>query len=379
MSRKDKVLIVASHFTPNVGGVETHLSGLVEALIRRKWEVIVSTYVPLARSVRVSLFEKRRNLRIYRMPWIGFNIVHKLTPYPFLEFLYLSPGLFLITSLALLLNPDITVLHAQGLVPAVVALILARLTGKKIIMSTHNLYFFPKSGLYTSFTRLVLSSVDKVLCLSDQSLEEIAEIGVPREKLKPFRYWLNLHLFKPLNKKSAKDKTGLSGKFVAFFLGRLIETKGAKVILNASKITSGITYVFAGLGPLAREVEKMQKRNKNIIFLGPVSPEKVRLYMNATDVVVVPSLVDEGYGRVAMEAIACGTPVLSAKRGGLSEVVNPKVGVLIEPTAEQYGKWLMYFKRNQKKLVYLGRNTRGYALVNFSEKNVEKIIESYKE
>ncbi len=376
---KNEVLIVASHFAPNFGGVETHLNDLVSALVKRDWNVYVVTYKPLARNIKVPFVERKRKLSIYRMPWLGFNIVHRLTPYPILEFLYLFPGLFLLTGYVLLSKRSIKVLHAQGLVPAVVSILWGKILRKRIIVSTHNLYFFPKTGMYKDFSRIVFANADEVLGLSQQSQEEMLRIGVPSEKIKPFRYWLNLELFKKVNKNIAKRRLGLSGKFIVFFVGRLIETKGVLVLLEASKKKncSDITFVIGGEGPLTEKVENFSKKNRNVKYVGYLSQDKVMNYMNASDIVAVPSLVDEGYGRVAMEAIACGTPVLAAKRGGLSEVVVSEIGRLIEPTANEYAKHLAYFKKNRKALVSLSRNTRKYALDKFGEKNVESIIFAY--
>lgn len=374
-----KVLIVASHFAPNVGGVETHLDDLTKALIKRDWSVVVSTYTPLARNVKVPLFEKMKNLKIYRMPWIGFNIVHKLTPYPPLEFLYLFPGLFLVTLTALLANPKISVLHAQGLVPSVVALILGRLSGKRVVMSTHNLYFFPRTGPYRGFSERILSSVDKILCLSKQSQEEILNIGVPKNKVGVFRYWLDLKLFVPMDKKKARRELGLPDGFITFFVGRLIETKGVDVLLKtaAEKSARNMFFVFAGLGPLAERIQRYARIYRNVLYVGPLTSDKVRLYMAASDIVSVPSLVDEGYGRVAMEALACGRPVLAAKRGGLSEVVNPKVGVLVKPTFREYLRYLQFYSKHKPSLTKLARNTRAYAKKMFDERNVDVIISAY--
>jgi len=372
-----EVLIVASHFYPNFGGVETHLDDLVRVLAKRGWKVVVATYKPLARNIKAPFFEMSKNLKIYRMPWIGFNIVHRLTPYPVLEFLYLFPGLFIITAISLFLNLNIKVIHAQGLVPTVVSLIWGRILSKKVISSTHNLYFFPKYGLYTMFSKFIFSKVDVTLCLSKGSQLELQKIGVSKKKLAPFRYWLNLGLFRIESKEVLKKELNLTNKFVAFFVGRIIETKGVKVILEVAKKLPRVTFLFGGEGPLSESVKKAASKNKNIIYLGYISQGQVKKYMNTSDIVLVPSLVDEGYGRVAMEAIACGTPVLAARRGGLSEVVDSSVGILIEPTAKEYSKWLTYFSKSPSKLQDLAKNTRTYALKNFSEKNVKKIIDAY--
>lgn len=379
MGKKKTVLIVASHFAPNVGGVETHLDDLSKALTKRGWKVVVSTYVPLAREVKVPYYEEKKNLKIYRMPWVGFNIVHKLTPYPALEFLYLFPGLFLITLIALLANPKISVLHAQGLVPSVVALILGRLSGRRVVMSTHNLYFFPRSGFYRSFSRIVLSWMDKILCLSKQSQGEILNIGVPKDKVGIFRYWLDLKLFAPVDKKKAREELGLPDGFITFFVGRLIETKGVNVLLKtaAEKSARNIFFVFAGLGPLAERIQKYARIYRNVLYVGPLTSDKVKLYMAASDIVSVPSLVDEGYGRVAMEALACGRPVLAAKKGGLSEVVSPKVGVLVKPMFKEYLRYLQYHSKHEPSLGKLAKNTRVYAKKMFNERNVDVIISAY--
>lgn len=379
MSRRRTVLIVASHFTPNVGGVETHLNDLLVALQKRGWNVVVSTYKPLAAHIPVSFIQKDKYLTVYRMPWVGFNLVHKLTPYPILEFLYLFPGLFFLTTLVLLRHPEIKAVHAQGLVPGVVGFVLGRIFKKRAVMGTHNLYFFPRQGLYRSFSRILLSQLDQILCLSEQSEEEIKSIGVPADKVRPFRYWLNLRLFRRENKVKAKRQIGQAGKFLVFFVGRLIETKGVRLLEEVAKEKElrGVTFIFAGVGPLSAEVESLSQRFTNILYVGSLRPEQVKLYMNAADVVTVPSLVDEGYGRVAMEAIACGTPVLASQKGGLMEVVTKDVGILADPTPKAFYRSLLMLKRNPDVLRRLAMNTPKYAQDQFSEDNVSSIISSY--
>ena len=375
------VLIITSHFQPNIGGVETHLNDLALALTERDWNVIIATYNPLAANVKVKFFEKEGNLKIFRLPWPGFNIVHRITPYPILEFFYLFPGLFLVSFYALIKNPKVSILHAQGLVPAVVALILAKVFAKREIVGTHNLYFFPKKGLYRRVARFILSGVDCILCLSEASLSEVLLVGVPKNKVRRFHYWLDLNVFKPLDKRTAKQKTKLVGKFVTLFVGRLIETKGVKLILEASRKTDGITYLFAGPGPLEADIKNEVAKNRNVLYLGSLPPasKELRQYLSAADVVLAPSLVDEGYGRVAMEAIACGTPVLATRVGGLNEVVTPEVGWLIKPLAKEYLKRVMSIKKNSHLLKEKSKNTRTYALKYFSEKNVGEIIDAYQE
>ncbi len=380
MSKQKTILILASHYSPNIGGVETHLNDLVKALVKRGWKTVVGTYKPLAVNKKVPFYQHEKGLYVYRLPWIGFNIVHKLTPYPLFEFLYLFPGLFFLTPFILLRHQQIKTIHAQGLVPAAVAVIWGKILNKKTIMSTHNLYFFPKEGAYKYFSKLIISLLDLTLGLSVQSENEIKSIGVAASKVNSFRYWLDLSLFKPTNKSLAKKRLKIANKFTVFFVGRLIETKGVKVLLDSAKDKrlKDINFIFAGIGPLAQELEQTSKKYSNIKYIGQLSPREVKYYMNAANLVAMPSLVDEGYGRVAMEAIACGTPVLAAKKGGLSEVVSAEVGKLIEPTVSEYTKNIIYFLKNHGELMRLSKNTQKYAKKTFSEKNVDQIINYYK-
>jgi hypothetical protein len=87
------VLQLSAHFSPNVGGVETHLDDLVAGLVKRKYQISVLTYQPLSIDVSAPFYEKNSRLEIIRVPWIK-GLFYKLVNQPALEFIYLFPGLF---------------------------------------------------------------------------------------------------------------------------------------------------------------------------------------------------------------------------------------------------------------------------------------------
>ncbi len=377
-SRKT-VLVLTTHYPPNVGGVESHLQALIASLIKRNWNVVVSTYQPLASGKRAPFTEKRTHLTIYRFPWLGFNIFHRLTPYPALEFLFLFPGLFMMTCITLLKHKEIAVVHCQGLVPTAVGICLKPFFRKRVIASTHNLYFFPKEGLYPSFARLFFSLTDKVLAPTKFAREELLRIGVPGEKVGVFHYWIDLKLFTPENKKTVKRKLKWD-KFTVFFVGRLIETKGVGILLKvAVRLNRKIQMVIVGGGPMTEEVAAEAKKIPNLIFLGRAPNEQLLLCYRGADLTLVPSIVDEGFGFVVMESAACGTPILASKKGGLSEAVADSIGRLVAPTASDFKRQIEYYYSNKKELNNLTRATRAYALKNFGEKNVDDIIRAYRE
>ena len=86
----------------------------------------------------------------------------------------------------------------------------------------------------------------------------------------------------------------------------------------------------------------------------------------------MPSLYEEGYGRVILEALSCGVPVIASNRGGMKEILNDSIGVLVEPTEEEIIKAL-----RETDFEKLAKNCRPYAEKMFSSNNAKVIEEAY--
>ena len=369
-----KVFQLTTHFSPNIGGVETHLDDLVSALNKRKHKVFVLTYRPLVTKTSWKSYEKKRNFEIVRLPWLpGF--FYKFVSNPIAEFLYLVPGLFLTTPLILFIfRPDI--IHSHGLLAGFVAVFWGKLFGKRVITTTHSIYHFPKEGFYKQFAKFIFEKSDVALTLSRQSKKEILTLGVNRNKVKVFTYWVDLKKFKPI--KNTKVKLGWKDKFVVLFVGRLVEEKGILVLLEAAKTwNKNIEFAIIGSGPLESVISKQKTIIKNIKFLGKVDNKKLPAYYSAADLVIVPSIHEEGFGRVILESLACGTPVVAANRGAIPEAMDESVGRLIRITPQNIKKQVEYFYKNPDKLQKLSRSSREFAENRYSEKNVDTIVGAY--
>lgn len=369
-----KVLQLTAHFRPNVGGVETHLDDLVKALMSRDFSVAVLTYRPLQTNAQWKVYEKGKNLEIIRIPWIS-NLFYQLVKLPALEFIYLLPGLFLVTPIFLLIR-NIDVIHAHGLVAGFVGVFWGRIFGKRVIVTTHSIYNFPKEGLYRNFAKWIFSYADKSLGLSKQAVNEIETLGISKEKIDNFTYWIDLNLFKKVA--NAKKVLGWKEKFVVLFVGRLVKEKGVVELLDSAKTwNKDITLTMVGSGPLEEKVRQTMSKTDNIEFVGVLPQDKLQFYYSAADILIVPSMSEEGFGRVILEALACELPVIGANRGAIPEVIDESVGKLIDITPQNIKGSVEYFCNHENELKKLASNCRNFAERRYSERNVEKIIKAY--
>ena len=111
--------------------------------------------------------------------------------------------------------------------------------------------------------------------------------------------------------------------------------------------------------------------------MGTIQLEELNLYYAAADLVIMPSLHEEGFGRVASGALLSGTPVIASNKGALPEVVDDSVGRIINPTPKNIADSIEFFYSHKEQLKKRALNARKYAMRKFSNKNAEVIIRTY--
>lgn len=119
------------------------------------------------------------------------------------------------------------------------------------------------------------------------------------------------------------------------FLGRLAAYKGVGLLLDAwRRADLGAELRIVGDGDLAERVRAAAAADPRITWLGQVPPDEIGAHIAGSRAVLVPSLWNEPFGRVAAEAFAHGRPVITTGQGGLSEIVDGTTGWLTAPTPE---------------------------------------------
>ncbi|TSC91540.1 MAG: group 1 glycosyl transferase [Parcubacteria group bacterium Licking1014_17] len=140
--------------------------------------------------------------------------------------------------------------------------------------------------------------------------------GVPENKIVFLNaIYLDLETFKPL---------GLEKKYDVIFVGRLADNKGIDLFLDSVRL-SGVNAVVVGRGPEEKKVESFIKKYNlggRIKYAGWVKDSKeVAELINESKILAVTSF-NEGGPRVALEAMACGVPVISTKVGLMKDIVS---------------------------------------------------------
>jgi len=382
MHRKH-VLLLSPTFPPDVGGVETHMDDLLQAFQKHaEFRVTVSTHKPIV-TKGVKSYQKREeigNVTIFRHWWFG-GLFHILEHYPFLQFLYLVPYLFVRTLFLCWLKvgkPD--VIYAHGLSSALIGKWLKKIFGSRLVVATHAVYEMNPSSRVAGFTRWILKSADKVLCLSDASVRELKKIGLEEDKLGRFRNWIQFHRFPLIEKQEAKKVKGGEGKFVVLFVGRMLKKKGIELLHEVARECVSdplMEFWFVGVGPDEDCIK--QSSLPNVKFWGKVDNKELYWFYAAADVFCIPSLYEEGFGRVILEALACGTPVIGSNRGGILEVVTSEVGVVVEPTEENLLQAIKLLRNDTSLYKRMQENTRAYVEKFYSEKNFEEIVLHFEE
>jgi len=136
------------------------------------------------------------------------------------------------------------------------------------------------------------------------------------------------------------------------FLGRIHPTKGLHKLIEAfCLLNTGFAELWiggTGEDNYERSLKSLTSNMSNVIWLGYVKPEEL---LCQVDVLVVPSLWQEPFGRTVIEAFAYGVPVIGSDRGGIPELITEDTGWIFEPDKPDILQKYLYFCLNNRLLV----------------------------
>jgi len=174
--------------------------------------------------------------------------------------------------------------------------------------------------------RSVLSAADHCIVHSESAKEIFSRKGFYNTMVIPPA--VDTSLFKKLKDKTISAKLRLK-EFAVGYIGRFIDEKGIDVLLQAAKMLEfDYQILLVGDGPAKSRLIELAKAlgiNDRVVWGGPVPNSEIPAYLNALDVLVLPSrtgrMWKEQFGRILIEAMACGVPVIGSTSGEIPKVI----------------------------------------------------------
>jgi glycosyltransferase involved in cell wall biosynthesis len=222
-----------------------------------------------------------------------------------------------------------------------------------------------RRAIYGLFNVPLFKRADTVLTLYSEQRDELqARWGIPSDRITVMSNGVNEHSFSPNSANGAKADGGF-----CLFVGRLEPRKGVDILLRALRDCS-ISCQIVGDGPERQKLQALASElglDSRVSFLGTVSNDKLRRYYCQASFMVMPSL-SEAFPLTALEAMACGKPVVASRVGALTSLLESnRCGLLCEPgNASEFAATMQSLSDDPKLAHELGYSGRQAVLQSFT-------------
>ena len=187
----------------------------------------------------------------------------------------------------------------------------------------------------------VAAQLNAIVVSTDKEKDDLVRLyGAPGDRINVVPAGVDLDAFRPMDQEKAREKLGISDSRVILSVGRIEPLKGLDLLITAvakMRDLDGTRVVIVG-GDLEHDPEVNELRQlasdlgvaEAVTFTGAKPQNELPDYYNAADVLVMPSYY-ESFGLVALEAMACGTPVIASRVGGPSSFIDHEVNGYLIP------------------------------------------------
>lgn len=372
----------------DTGGQIMYVLQLAKALTKFKIRVDIYTrwFDPSKR--QIESFPDCPDVRIIRIPAGPWEFISKEEIYDVLPELVGNMIQFIREK-----NLNYDLFHGHYVDAGIVALEMGKAFKKQTFFTSHSLGAWKRENIcgdpeeidkkYKFSHRIseelrIFSSVTGQTVTSTVEKEKLEQLyGFTSENITVIPPGVDVHTFHPLQHDERKIKINLPDRYI-FCLGRLGSSKGRDLLLKAFDIVrKEIPDIYLVIGggsprPGPRELKVLDDMNKiveernmedRVNIVGYVPDELVVSYYRQAELFVLPS-VFEPFGMTAVEAMACGTPVIASKFAGIKDgISHGKNGLLIDPkNIEEFADAMILLLKDQRLARSIGKE--GYKTIH---------------
>jgi len=325
-----KISIVSSEFPPGPGGVGCHAFHLADKLFKFGWDVQVITEQNYTDSTELKIFNKSQDFKVINVPSVSSRLTQlKKVLLTFISLLQHRPSLIVGTGTSALNNSSF----------------FSKLFKSKLVLLGHGIEFgINQKNNKTNVKHELYENSDKIIFVSEFTRSVAKKNNFIIEDSIVIHNGGDSSIFKvlPANEISQFKKfKNIENQKIILTIGGVHERKGQEWIIRAMpeilKKVPNAHYYCIGLGVIKEKLENLANElnlNSRVHFLGRLEDEEMILWLNASDVFGMTSVLSkdgdfEGFGIAIIEAAMCGKPAVVSDASGVTEaVVNGETGLV---------------------------------------------------
>ncbi len=356
--QKKRLAVILYHTCPlsdevdaEIGGANTYVLELSKSLAKKGKVLDVYTRLQDPKSERI--VQVSPNLRVIHLPAGPLKKLHKKE-----QEQYIPDFLDNFYTFVEKEELEYSIVSCHYYLSGIAGLDIKKKLGIPMIMTFHTLGLMKnlvarsddeRESIERIQTELQLvKESDQIIATSETDSEYIEALySGDSKKISILIPGVNLTLFKPLDKLKAKKAIGAESEHkIILFVGRIEPLKGIDVLLYSLKIILNeypdfklCVWIVGGdvskpADNWSKELKKLNEVRKilsidtAVKFVGRKEPSELPAYYNASEVLVLPSHY-ESFGITAVEAMACGVPVITTDVAGVSDLLDHKHDQLI--------------------------------------------------
>ncbi|MEM8695478.1 MAG: glycosyltransferase [Pseudomonadota bacterium] len=203
-----------------------------------------------------------------------------------------------------------------------------------------DIYFWSRKAAIAKQIRDTGQAASGIVAVSEAIARKMVALGLPGDKISVQYTGIDQKLFAPVDRALAKTALGVAGPLIVS-VGALIPLKGQALLIDAMVDLPDASLWLIGDGPdhskLQDKISALQLEDR-VRLLGNIPHRDVAHLMGTADVMALAS-ASEGLANVWVEALACGTPVVTTDVGGAAEVVKqPGSGAIVPREARAFAE-----------------------------------------